>query len=290
MVHEQLTTSFYDIWRVPGPAPSDRAPEKLIVSSRADYNADYSPDGQRIVFASNRYGVFDIWVCASDGSNPVQLTDFERAAGSPRWSPDGRRVVFDSQEAGDYNLYVVDVDGGVPRRVTRESSDEHSPTWSRDGRWIYFTSRRNGSQQIWKIPEEGGPAVQVTRNGGFYAWESWNGQDLYYSKAEPRGIWRLPVEGGDETALIQDPTLEPRSWAVSRSGLYFATERPTLREYAEEYTIQFLAFESGEVTELFRKKGPFGHTRLAVSHDDEWILYGEAPAPTSELMLVENFR
>lgn len=57
-----------------------------------------------------------------------------------------------------------------------------------------------------------------------------------------------------------------------------------------EYTIQFLAFDSGEVTEVFRKEGPFNHARLEVSPDDEWILYAEAPSATSKLMLVENFR
>ena len=48
--------------------------------------------------------------------------------------------------------------------------------------------------------------------------------------------------------------------------------------------------ESGRVTELFRKDGPFFHVTMAVSPDEEWILYGEAPAATSELMLMENFR
>ena len=72
-------------------------------------------------------------------------------------------------------------------------------------------------------------------------------------------------------------------------GVVYKTE-DIVRSYVEEYTIRFFAFESGEVTELFRKEGPFNHARLAVSPDEEWLLYGEAPADTSELMLVENFR
>lgn len=87
-----------------------------------------------------------------------------------------------------------------------------------------------------------------------------------------------------------DPTLVPRAFGLSRSGVYFATTRDLVDLYAQEYTIQFLAFESGEVSELFRKVGPFRHAWLAVSPDDEWVLYSERPASTSELMLVENFR
>ena len=58
---------------------------------------------------------------------------------------------------------------------------------------------------------------------------------------------------------------------------------PNIRAFAFSSTL-------GEVTEVFRKEGPFGHARLAVSPDDEWLLYAEAPSATSELMLVENFR
>ena len=54
--------------------------------------------------------------------------------------------------------------------------------------------------------------------------------------------------------------------------------------------IEVLDGESGRVTELFRKEGPLTHASLAVSPDEEWILYDEAPSDTSELMLVENFR
>jgi Tol biopolymer transport system component/predicted Ser/Thr protein kinase len=292
MVYEQLTQLPGDIWRVPGRGSSlaDRAPERLIVSSGDDAYPDYSPDGQRIAFASTRSGERNVWVCASDGSHPVQLTHYEHIAATPRWSPDGRRVAFDCSEAGDYNLYVIDAEGGIPRQLTQETSDEFSPTWSRDGDWIYFTSTRSGSQQIWKIPEGGGQVVQVTRKGGFLARESWDGHDLHYSRSDPRGIWRRPVDGGEETALVQDPRLHFRIFALSRSGLYFATRQEVVRGRVEEYTIQFVAFESGEVTELFRKKGPFGHNRFAVSPGEEWILYSEWPFSTSELMLVENFR
>ena len=57
-----------------------------------------------------------------------------------------------------------------------------------------------------------------------------------------------------------------------------------------ECAIQFYDFDSGEITELYRKEGPFQHAWLAVSPDGAWVLYGEAPMVTSELMLVEDFR
>jgi Tol biopolymer transport system component len=292
MVYVQLDYQPLDIWRVPGRRAADRdlPPKRLISSTRYDTNPAYSPDGRRIAFTSDRSGVSNIWVCNSDGSDPVQLTSFEHHTGTPRWSPDGRQLVFDSLEAGDRNLYVIDADGGLPRRLTQGPSDDGVGTWSRDGRSIYFNSNRGGSSQIWRIPAEGGEAVQVTRAGGYYGEESWDGRYLYYANHHSTpGIWRVPVGGGDETEVVPAPIGRWGDWALSRSGIYYCTRRAR-RGRSREYTIHYLDLESGDVTEQFRKEGAFGQLWLAVSPGEEWILFGEVPAWQSELMLVENFR
>jgi len=97
MVHEQRTRLPMDIWRVPRRtrAVTGQPPEKLIGSSERDNNPAYSPDGPRIAFDSLRSGAWNVWLCDADGSNLVQLTDFDSPSGTPRWSPDGRRIVFD---------------------------------------------------------------------------------------------------------------------------------------------------------------------------------------------------
>jgi hypothetical protein len=142
---------------------------------------------------------------------------------------------------------------------------------------------------VWKIPAEGGEAEPVTRGGGYYAEPSWDGRYLYYEKSKSNpSVWRVPVDGGEETEVVGGPVAADRGWAVSEGGLYFATIQAQMRR--QEYTIQYLDFESGQVTELFQKEGPFYHHWLAVSPDEEWVLYGEQPLMTSELMLVENFR
>jgi Tol biopolymer transport system component len=292
MVYAQGVVPPWDIWRVPGRAasPPEQAPAKLIASSGSDDSPAYSPDGRRIAFSSSRTGVENIWVCDSDGSNPIQLTSFERFAGVPAWSPDGRQLAFASPEAGDWSIYVIDAEGGVPRRLTPEPSEESTPVWSHDGQWIYFYSNRSGEFQVWKIPSEGGQAVQVTRDGGAVPAVSWDDRYLYYQKSESlSGIWRMAVDGGEETEVVRE-RINPWSWALGRTGLYFATNEPILKDYSEKYTIRYLDFESAHVTELYRKEGPLLHRFLAVSPNEEWVLYGEMPAPTSELMLVENFR
>jgi WD40 repeat protein len=288
MVYVQTRSSPYDIWRVPGRhrAPHDRTPEKLIASSENDNYATYSPDGRKIAFVSRRSGVPNIWVCDSDGSNPVRLTDFKVAAGSPRWSPDGRRLVFDSNEKGDWNLYVIDVEGGVARQLSHDPTDENMPSWSRDGRWIYFQAGSSGRTQIWKMPAEGGAGVQLTNGGGGAPREA--GGFVYYNKSGPlpSPVWRVPANGGQETEVVAEPAMmaEP-----GRDGLYLPRRQPLVR--GQSWAIEYLDFGSGRSTELFRKDGPFGYVhRVDISPDEEWVLYSVHSFDTSELMLVENFR
>ena len=290
MVHEQLMPADYDIWRIPGrrSTVADRKPEKLIASRWSDAEASYSPDGRRIAFVSDRGGTSNVWVCDEDGGNPVQLTAAPSAGWAP-WSPDGRRIVFNSWESGRPQIYVVDSEGGVPRRLTHEPSEKGAAVFSRDGRFIYFSSDRSGGSQIWRMPADGGPAVQVTRRGGFAAQESWDARYVYYSKASVGGgLWRVPVEGGEETPVLRAQPTDWTHWALSRSGIYWATY--SARRWIGDYAIHFLDFQSGRTETLFRMRNRAVSIFLAVSPDDEWILYSEAPFPQSELMLVENFR
>jgi Tol biopolymer transport system component len=289
LVHVEVTGSQADIWRVAGRGAPLRSQEseKLIASSRWEANPAYSPDGRRIAFESSRGGAHNIWICDSDGRNPLELTSYGHATGTPRWSPDGRRLAFDSLEAGDWNIYVVDADGGTPRRLTPEPSQDHQGTWSRDGRSIYFRSNRGGSREIWKMPSEGGTAVQVTRDGGAFAQESWDGRSLYYTRPGPAtGIWRLPLDGGAETEVIRGPVRG--GWALVRAGIYYRSVRR--QGPRNEFTIQFFDFASGRSTQVFRRVGSSSHADVAVSPDERWILYVEVPEWQSELMLVENFR
>jgi Tol biopolymer transport system component len=290
MVHQQMNNrGASDIWRMPGrgTAAPDRTPERLIASSAQDANPSFSPDGRKIAFQSYRTGTGNIWLCNSDGSDPVQLTHFESHTGTPRWSPDGRSIVFDSLESGNWDLHVVDAEGGLPRQLTHDPSEDGTGTWSRDGRWIYFHSDRGGTVEIWKISPEGGEPIQVTQGGGFYAEESWDGQYLYYARSHMgTGIWRTPVEGGGETEILPGPFTLWLDWALSPSGIYFRE----LDYSNHRFTIHFFDFGSGETTELFRKEGAFEYLWIAVSPNEEWILYGENPEWVAELTLVENFR
>ncbi len=287
--------SFEDknIWRfeIPGGKRPAGRPVKLIASTQQETAPQFSPDGKKITFESHRSGEYEIWVCNADGSNPLQLTSFGGPmVGTPRWSPDGTRIAFDARLKGNADIVTVPASGGASRRVTEDPSNEVVPSWSNDGRWIYFTSNRGKDLQIWKVPAGGGKARQVTRNGGFAAFESSDGQFLYYSKMTDSGIWRMPVNGGEET-LIADVVAPGRwgYWALAPEGIYFVD-----LDLPRNHTIDFFDFSTrktrtiASLTEQFNTEA--ADSTLAVSPDGRWILYAQLDEAESDIMLVENFR
>ena len=148
-----------NIWRLDLQTRSvDRGP--LISSSFREAVPQYSPDGKRIVFYSNRSGLNQIWVCDADGTRATQLTSMTgNITGTPRWSPDGKQISFDSNTGGDWQIYVMDADGGKPKPLTSDKLNNFITSWSRDGRWVYFGRGTTGNEQVWKIAPQGGPAV-----------------------------------------------------------------------------------------------------------------------------------
>ena len=134
LVYTQRVADSSNMWLVNLSDPS-QAPTELIPSSREEVSPQYSPDGRRIAFASDRSSLrHEIWVCDADGSNPSQLFTNQLTtgySGSPRWSPDGQRIAFDSEIDGLWQIFTVSSHGGKPRQVTRDS-DNSRPSWSHD--------------------------------------------------------------------------------------------------------------------------------------------------------------
>jgi Tol biopolymer transport system component/DNA-binding winged helix-turn-helix (wHTH) protein len=279
------TSSTWSIRRVD--LKSSKTPTASLWSStQQDSAPQFSPDGSKIAFQSWRSGSQEIWVSSSDGSSPVKLTSFEKSlTGSPSWAPDGTQLTFDARPEGRSHIYSIRLDGGLPRNLTGGDFNDIVPSWSRDGRWIYFGSNRSGPWQIWRVPSEGGSPQQVTKQGGFVGTESYDGQWLYFAKADSPGVWRTPVTGGDEQKIVDQPRVGYWGyWCLAKDGIYY------LNQSGSPMTIDF-ANLTGEhrftVHVLERNPPPFAG--LTVDPDGHFLLYSDQLDVGSHITLVEGF-
>ena len=284
------TSSDVDIWHadLEGPGRLGRR-ERFISSTRQDDNPQFSGDGRRIVFISDRSGGEEVWICDRNGSNPMQLTSMGGSiTGCPRLSPDGDRVVFDSNREGQFEVYTVSATGGRPERLTNHPKADCCASWSRDGRWIYFMSNRTGQRQVWKIPSDGGEPFQLTKQGGVVAFESWDGKFVYYSERAGEGerngmggLRRVPSDGGEETLVL--PSVTFLNFTVAKDGIYFIPRADS----RGRYSLQFYSFAT-QVSQPMLSSSGIG-VGLAVSPDGRSLLYTQRDDPKSDLMLVQHF-
>jgi Tol biopolymer transport system component/DNA-binding winged helix-turn-helix (wHTH) protein len=273
-----VNTTNSNIWRLDLMAKDAQAaaPERFIASTKREVAPQYSPDGRRIAFYSNRSGNYRIWVCNADGSKAAAITSMHWSA-SPRWSSDGRMIAFDSDVTGGYQIHTISADGGKVRQMTHGATANFGSGWSRDGRWIYFTSGIGASAQVWKMPSQGGAPVQVTRNGGMAAQESLDGKTLYYNKSVGQGsLWKMPVGGGPEEKIVD--SIYRFNYAVTEKGIYLTRDG----------CIDFVDFATGQIQPVWKTPRP--DLGLAISPDGRYLLFSQVDAYGSDLMLVESFR
>lgn len=268
---------YQNIWRVLIQGKQAGEAANLVPSTREEDHPRYSPDGKRIAFEASFSGSEEIWVANADGSNPVQLTSFDAWAGSPSWSPDGRKIAFDCNATGNWDIYMIDSQGGKPVRLTASPAVDARPSWSRDSKWIYFGSNRTGIGQIWKVPANGGQEIQLTKNGGSVAFESEDGQTLYYDRKLE--VWGMPLRGGSEFRV--PISIYKNNFAIAKHGVYFIDEKDT--------RLKLFDFETHAVKSIASVPGPIGD-EMSISPDEQWMIYEKTNYAGSELMLVENFR
>jgi Tol biopolymer transport system component/DNA-binding winged helix-turn-helix (wHTH) protein len=275
-----------NIWRIDLTAKIPH-PERLIASTQRDVYPQYSPDGRKLTFYSDRTAPgpqTQIWVADADGRNQQQLTFKPGFVGTPHWSPDGRTIAFDSWASGDYEVYTISAEGGKVQQLTHGSSDGF-PTWSRDGQWIYYTSEASGHFELWKIPADSGAPVQVTHNNSNSrnGVESPDGKTLYFCKQTGSGaIWKMPTEGGPEEQLT-DSTFRC-NFAVTKPGIYY------MPVWRADGTSQLMFYSFAAKKSRFIMSIGIPEYGLDVSPDGRYLAYAQLDEPASDLMLIENFR
>jgi len=278
-----------DIWRVDLSAAAtapDKSGTRLIYSTRSQLMPQYSPDGSRIAFQSNRSGSPEIWLADADGSNALRLTSFNGAlTGAPAWCSDGRRIAFDSRASGTSAIYVMEIDKPVPHRVQASRENLALPVWSEDCQWIFAS---DGRRSLYRFPSNGGRAESVTSQHSYYA--SVSGARVIFNAEEPGGVvlWSKPVAGGDEAPLPGMPLLTySDSWTTTRDGVYFT------RAVEESATLNFYDFASQQahqVMQLQQAPTALGGLGLSVSPDGRSLLYTRSGASQADIMLVRAAR
>lgn len=218
-----------------------------VTSGEADHvMPSFGPDGEKIAYASNRDGKWDIYVADVNGGPAMQLTRENDHEIHPTFSPDGKKIAFCrfSNKSGRWEIWVTELENpGVKRFLDYGMF----PRWSPDvaSNKILFqrpTQRGSRLHGVWTIDYVNGEAVNPTEivsagnaaiinptwspDGRFIAFATVLDPDQE-KEARPKqsDIWVIRADGSGRTRLTdgQFANFQPM-WSPD-GQVYFVSNR-----------------------------------------------------------------
>jgi Tol biopolymer transport system component len=176
--------------------------QRLTTEGQQNDRAEWSPDGSRVLFRSDRGGSFRLWSQPVGGGEARLEVDRQ---GKDIWegiySPDGQSILFRTGTLASADVWSTPVgrsttDTPVATSKFQEAAARVSP----NGEWILYTSYQSGGAEVYvaRYPSMQDP-LQVSDGGSDGVWG--DDRTLYYSTSS--GITRVDLTGGTDRAVLK---------------------------------------------------------------------------------------
>jgi len=196
----------FDLWVVDATRGTS---ERFTTDPANDIFPVWSPDGNQIVFGSNRRGggAPELYVKSTTGAGPEELLTpalSGHTAIPDDWSRDGRFVVFrDVSPKGGYDLWALPMKPiGKPFPILQTQFEEFGAQFSPDGKWIAYQSDESGTSEVYVQPFPGpGKRTRISPSGGSQVRWNRNGLELFYVAADGR-LMSVPIRSSPDSTTL----------------------------------------------------------------------------------------
>jgi eukaryotic-like serine/threonine-protein kinase len=207
-----------------------------------DHYPVWSPDGEWIVFSSDRDGPPNLYRVRPGGGEVERLTNAYAVQRADGFTPDGRRLVISyrdiaAEEAGapsTYDIGILDLESGDLTPLIASAAEERGASLSPDGRWLVYASNETGRWELYlRSLTDAGRKIRVSLDGidsrGVWAPD---GKTIYYAKSEK--MIAVPVSAGPDLSVgrpVEIFDVPELVWFdVGPDGRFVISERTAPRE------------------------------------------------------------
>jgi serine/threonine protein kinase len=161
---------------------------RLAAEGTYSYRPFWSPDGDTVLFTSDRNGKSALFAVAADGGSPPRLVKANpRSVDEGTLSKDGKWLIYRVGSGGARDIYVAGTgEDTASRPLVNRDAEEFSPALSPDGRWLAYGSDESQRSEIYvrPFPDAGRARWQVSRAGGTEPVWSPDGRELFYRNSK----------------------------------------------------------------------------------------------------------
>jgi serine/threonine-protein kinase len=171
-------------------------PTRITFEESYDADQIWSPDGNYLIFSSDREGEMKIYRKRADGSGDVEhVSDCEGACFPSSITPDGK-VLAVTTASNNGDILFVPLGDGEPQPFLTTPFPEGAPSFSPDGRWLAYASGESGSPEIYvQSYPPGGGKWQVSAGTGVEPRWAKSGQELFFRTNEGLMVAAVQTKG-----------------------------------------------------------------------------------------------
>jgi len=194
-----------------------------------DYDAKISPNGEWVIFTSERNGLPHLFIKNIEGDTlPRLLVNSNSMQDQVDFSPDGQWIAFVSTHEGNANIYKLPfrpndtLDLSQAQNLTNNVAGDFRPKYSHDGKTIAFSSDRDHeikphpffvfamqrTGDIYTMPADGGKSTRITDSESWDGSPTWSMDDneiyFYSDRNGPSCLFRMTQEGEKQEVITPE--------------------------------------------------------------------------------------